>query len=77
MRTRSNYQRTSVAGRNGLSISLGNVNEATGRAEVVNVVTTQLRNGELFYVIAVSPESDYNYYQNTFQNILRSLQLND
>jgi hypothetical protein len=77
LRARSNYQRTSVAGRNGLSISLANVNEATGRAEVVNIVTTQLRNGELFYVIAVSPESDYNNYQNTFQNILRSLQLND
>ena len=77
LRARSNSQRTSVAGRNGLSISLGNVNEATGRAEVVNIVTTQLRNGELFYVIAVSPESDYNNYQNTFQNILRSLQLND
>jgi hypothetical protein len=77
LRARSNYQRTYVAGRNGLSISLSNVNEATGRAEVVNVVTTQLRNGELLYVIAVSPESDYNTYQNTFQNILRSLQLND
>jgi hypothetical protein len=77
LRARSNYQRTDVAGRNGLSISLSNTNEATGRAEVVNVITTQLRNGQLLYVIAVSPESDYNNYQNTFQNILRSLQLND
>ena len=77
LRARSNYQRTSVAGRNGLSISLGNTNEATGRAEVVNVVTTQLRNGDLFYLITVAPESDYYNYQNTFQNILRSVQLND
>ena len=77
LRSRSGYQRTYVNGRNGLSISLSNTNEATGRAEVVNVVTTLLRNGELLYIISVSPESDYYNYQNTFQNILRSVQLND
>ena len=77
LRSRSGYQRTYVNGHNGLSISLSNTNEATGRAEVVNVVTTQLRNGELLYIISVSPESDYYNYQNTFQNILRSVQLND
>jgi hypothetical protein len=77
LRARSGYQRTYVNGRNGLSISLTNTNEATGRAEVVNVVTTLLRNGELLYIITVSPESDYNNYQSTFQNILRSVQLND
>jgi hypothetical protein len=76
LRARSGYQRTYVNGRNGLSISLTNTNEATGRAEVVNVVTTLLRNGELLYIITVSPESDYYNYQSTFQNILRSVQLN-
>jgi beta-barrel assembly-enhancing protease len=77
LRSRSGYQRTDVAGRNGLSISLSNTNEATGQPEIVNVVTTQLRNGELLYIISVAPESDYNSYQNTFQNVLRSVQLND
>ena len=77
LRARSGYQGASIDGRNGVSISLSNVNEATGRAEVVNVVTTQLRNGQLLYLIAVAPENDYNNYLNTFQNILRSLQLND
>jgi beta-barrel assembly-enhancing protease len=77
MRARSGYQRAYVGGRNGLSISLSNINEATGRPEVVNVVTTLLRNGELLYIIAVAPDSDYNDYQSTFQNILRSVQLND
>ncbi len=77
LRSRSGYQRTYVAGRNGLSISLSNTNEATGQPEVVNVVTTQLRNGELLYIIMVAPESDYSNYQGTFQNILRSVQLND
>jgi hypothetical protein len=77
LRARSGYQRTSVDGRNALSLALSNVNEATGRSEIVNVITTQLRNGELLYMIAVSPDNEYYNYQNTFQNILRSLQLND
>jgi hypothetical protein len=36
-----------------------------------------LRNGELLYMIAVSPDNEYYNYQGVFQNILRSLQLND
>ena len=77
LRSRSGYQRTYVAGRNGLSISLSNTNEATGQPEIVNVVTTQLRNGELLYIITVAPENDYNAYLSTFQSVLRSVQLND
>src|SRR6266404_1949349 len=77
LRARGGYQRTYVGNRNGLLISLSNTNEATGQPEVVNVVTTQLRNGELLYIISVAPESDYNTYLSTFQNILRSVQLND
>jgi len=77
LRSRSGYQRVNVDGRSGLLLTLGNVNEATGRSEIVNVVTTQLSNGELFYMIAVSPESDYGTYQNVFLNILRTVQLND
>jgi hypothetical protein len=77
LRTRGGYQRTYVDGRSALSISLSNVNEATGRQEIVNVITTQLRNGEVLYMIAVAPNNDYSNYQNVFQNILRSLQLND
>jgi Zn-dependent protease with chaperone function len=77
LRARSGYQRTYVNSRNGLSISLTNTNEATGNAEVVNLVTTLTRNGELLYIITVSPQSDYYNYQNVFQNILRSVQLSD
>jgi Zn-dependent protease with chaperone function len=77
LRARSGYQRTYIGGRNALSISLSNTNEATGGAEIVNVITTQLRNGELLYMITVSPDNEYYNYQGVFQNILRSLQLND
>jgi hypothetical protein len=77
LRSRGGYQRTSVDGRSALAISLSNRNEATGQEEIVNVITTQLRNGELLYLIAVAPNNDYNNYQNVFQNVVRSLQLND
>lgn len=77
LRARGSYQRTYVAGRNGLTISLSNSNEATGEPEIVNVVTTQLRNGELLYIIAVAPEREYRNYQGAFQTMLRSLVLND
>jgi len=77
LRQRSGYTRVNIAGRNGLSTSLSNMNEATGQPEVITIVTTQLRNGQLFYMIAVSPQNEYGNYQSTFSNILRSLQLNN
>ncbi len=77
LRARSNYQRTYIDGRQALSISLTNINEATGRNELVSVITTQLRNGQLFYMIAVAPDNEFANYQSVFQNVLRSVQLNN
>jgi beta-barrel assembly-enhancing protease len=77
LRARGNYQRMDVDGRPGLLITLGNTNEATGRSEIINIVTTQLHSGDLLYLITVSPENEYSSYQNTFLNILRSMRLND
>lgn len=77
LRQRGGYQRTYVGGRDGLSVSFNNTNEATGRSEVVNLITTQLSNGAIFYMVTVSPENESRNYQSTFRNILRSVQLND
>jgi Zn-dependent protease with chaperone function len=76
LRQQTGLTRVSVAGRNGLSTRLTNANEATGQPEVINIVTTQLRNGQLFYMITVAPQTEYSTYQSAFSNILRSLQLN-
>ena len=76
LRQRSGYQRTTISGRPALTTTLSNINEATGQPEIVTVVTTQLQNGELFYMIAVAPENDAARYQGAFRNILRSLQIN-
>jgi len=77
LRQRSGLQRTTVAGRTGLTTTLTNTNEATGQAEIVTAVTTQLRNGGLLYMIAVAPENESTSYQTAFRNILRSMQIND
>ena len=77
LRQRGSLARTTVAGRTGLTTSLTNVNEATGQAEAITVITTQLRDGQLFYMLAVAPENELGSYQSAFRNVLRSLQIND
>jgi len=76
LRMNGGYQRTTIAGRTGLFATLSNVNEATGRPENVRLITTQLRNGQLFYMVAVAPQSERNF-ENAFQAVLRSVQIND
>jgi Zn-dependent protease with chaperone function len=77
MRARGGYQRMDFDGRVGQLITFDNVNEATGRPELINIATTQMRDGHLFYMIAVSPTDEYSRYQNTELAILRSVRLKD
>ncbi len=76
LRMSGGYQRTTLSGRSALFSTLSNVNEATGRPETVRVITTQLRNGQLFYMIAVAPQNERGY-ENAFQTILQSVRIND
>jgi len=76
LRTNSGYQRTTLGGRNALWTSLVNTNEATGRAENIRLITTQLRNGELFYMIAVAPQNERNF-DNAFQSVSNSVRINN
>ena len=77
LRQSTNYQRVSVSGRIGLSAGLSNINEATGQNETVTLITTQLRNGDLFYMVAVAPQSEARSFATAFNNILRSIRIND
>ena len=76
LRSNGSYQRTNLSGRNALFASLSNVNEATGRPEVVRVIGTQLRNGQLFYMVAVAPETERNF-ETAFDTVMRSVRIND
>ncbi len=77
LRQRAAPQRGTLAGRNSYYTSFSNVSEATGGAEVVELLTTQLRNGGLFYLITVVPQSESRNYQRLFQRIAGSLQIRD
>jgi len=76
LRTSGGYQRSSLSGRTALVSTLTNVNEATGRPEIIRLITTQLRNGQLFYMVAVAPQNERGF-ENAFNQILRSLRIND
>ena len=76
LRLSGGQQRTTMSGRTAVFSTLTNVNEATGRSESVRLITTQLRNGQLFYMIAVAPQNERNF-ENAFETILRSIRLND
>lgn len=76
LRMNGGYQRSSLSGRTALVATLTNVNEATGNSELIRVITTQLRDGTLFYMIAVAPQGERNF-ESAFQNVLSSVRIND
>jgi len=39
------------------------------------IFTTQLRDGNLFYAVAVAPQSDFGAYRGVFDKVIRSIQL--
>lgn len=71
------YSNVTVGGRRALQATLRNVSDATGRPEVIHVVTTQTRDGNLFYALGVAPQEEMNVYQPTFQQIVRSIRFSD
>jgi hypothetical protein len=77
LRQRSDWLATSVSGRRALQTTLQNVSEATGRAETIVLVTTQTRDGNLFYTVAVAPQDEMSRYEPAFQQVLRSIRLSE
>ena len=77
MRRASNPRRTTIDGRPGLQTTLTNVSDATGQEETVQLLTTQTRDGDLFYTIAVAPRDEYPDYRAAFQRVVNSIRLND
>jgi len=72
----TDFQRTSLDGRDALATALTGRSPVTGQSERVTVITTMLSNGRVFYMAAVTPQTEYATYQRTFNDILRSLRLN-
>jgi hypothetical protein len=71
----SGYDRVTLSGRAGLRTVLTNSQSATGQPESIVIFTTQLRDGNLFYAVAVAPQTDFNAYRGVFDKVIRSIQL--
>lgn len=76
LRSNGGYQRTTIDGRQALWATLSNVNEATGRPETIRLITTQLSNGQILYMVAVTPQGEHSF-DNAFQAVLQSVRIND
>jgi predicted Zn-dependent protease len=76
LRASGGTQRTTLDGRTALVTNLTNVNEATGRSEIVRLITTQLRDGQILYMVAVAPQGERNF-DAAFNNVFRSIKIND
>ena len=77
LRRSGGYESEMLGRRNALAVPLTNISEMTGRPELVSLYTVLLRNGDLFYVIAVVPQDENQNYQRTFTAVLGTLSVND
>ena len=77
LRKSGGYQRETLGRRDAYSVSLTNISELTGRPERVSLYTTMLRNGDLFYLIAVAPQEESQDYERTFMAVLGTLSVID
>lgn len=76
LQQRSGYSQAYVGGRQGYVTQLSGRSPLTGRNEIVTVYTTQLSDGNLFYLITVVPSDEAGSYNYAFRNVLNSLRLN-
>jgi len=73
LRRQSNYDRGSIGGRQGLRTTLTNVSEATRGQEVIELYTTLLSDGALFYAAGVAPRDEYSGYRDVFSRVIGSI----
>lgn len=77
LRQRGNYSRAYVGGRQGYSLTLAGRSPVTGKTELVDIYTAQLRNGEMMYVVTVVPEEVSYSHNRAFRTLLNSIRLRD
>jgi hypothetical protein len=76
MRQTGREEQFRLSGRNAIVTPLEG-RSAVGGAERVDVHTTLLANGDLFYVLTVAPDRDLASYGEAFDRVVRSVRLSD
>jgi Zn-dependent protease with chaperone function len=74
---RNGYTRTTISGRTAFSTVLSGRSPVTGKTEIATVYTTQLRDGQLFYIVTVSPEDEASNYRAAFRSTVLSIRLSE
>jgi Zn-dependent protease with chaperone function len=77
LRQQTSLQRDNVGGRTGYTTVLTNVSEVTGQRERIALSTTQMRDGNLLYVVGVAPQTESQTYDATFRRVRQSVQIRD
>ena len=75
LRQSTGFSRTRMSGRAAYAVRLSGRSPVTGRTEYATIYTTRLRNGNLFYVVAVAPYNERYRYNRAFNNMVRSVRL--
>ena len=70
-------QRFNVSGGRALAVALRGTDPTTGLNERVNVITRQLPDGHLLYMLFVTPEQDASRYGTVLQGMVNSFQVSD
>jgi hypothetical protein len=73
----SGSRRENLGGRTGLTTFLTNVSDATREQEGIAISTTYLRDGNVLFLVGVSPRDESADYEAAFRRIRRSLQITD
>jgi Zn-dependent protease with chaperone function len=76
LRRTSGYDRVNLGGRSALRTVLSNTS-ATGQPENIVAFTALLRDGSLFYAVAVAPQNEFGSYRGIFDRVVKSIQLID
>ena len=77
LRQQTSLQRDNVGGRTGYTTILSNVSNVTGQRERIALSTTQMRDGNLLYVVGVAPQAEAQAYDVTFRRVRQSVQIRD
>jgi hypothetical protein len=71
------YRHVTIGDRSGLHTVLSRMSEATGKPERIELYTTLLRDGTLFFVLAVAPRDCVSDYEATFRRVIGSIEIMD
>jgi hypothetical protein len=77
LRSAGSARRETVSGRQAIVTPLSNVSEVTGQREYVSLMTTQLRDGSILYLVGVAPQSEAQTYDTAFRRVRQSVQIAD